>query len=297
MRHCARNTILVGCWLVLAVSPARPLALAAETAAGAALFKQINATTYRYTIDLKDTGTTNLGTLWYSWTLQPDKDYLPVSPTNIVSPSGWSAVVTHLGAGDGFAVRWVASSNALTPGQTLGGFGFDIQQTPAQLSSDPQTASFVYQGAPFSDAGFQFTIAPTSAPWQNPFSHFDVDVNGLISPLDAKQVVDDLIANGPHSLSTPTLTSAPPAFLDVNGDNFVSPTDALLVVDALIAGTPAVATAAVEPVLSPAIFAAPMAVPEPATMVSAASGAATILLMTLVRRARLGRGGRQRALP
>ena len=57
---------------------------AAELASASALFQQIDASTFRYNIDLKDTGTTAIGTLWYAWV--PGADFLGSSPTNLVSP-------------------------------------------------------------------------------------------------------------------------------------------------------------------------------------------------------------------
>jgi len=35
----------------------------------------------------------------------PAEDFMPVSPTNIVSPAGWTEIVTHAGAGDGYAIQ------------------------------------------------------------------------------------------------------------------------------------------------------------------------------------------------
>src|SRR4051794_41542655 len=75
-------------------------AAAAELAAGVILYQQIDATTFRYTLDLNNTGTTTVGTLWYSWV--PGEDFLPASPTNVVGPTGWTPTVRHEFANDGF---------------------------------------------------------------------------------------------------------------------------------------------------------------------------------------------------
>ncbi len=133
-------------------------------AASATIFATTGSS--QYTATLNDTGSTSIGTFWFAWV--PGEDFLDVSPTNIVSPAGWTAVVTHSGAGDGFAIQWKATSSAsdLQSGASLSGFGFTSSETPAQLSgnspffsSTPELTSFTYTGAPFSDAGFDFVAA------------------------------------------------------------------------------------------------------------------------------------------
>lgn len=259
----------VGVVLFAALVPA-VASEAAELAAGVALYKQVDASTYRVSIDLKDTGTTNLGTLWYGWV--PGEDFLPVAPTNIVSPAGWTATVTHESANDGFAVQWVNQSGPLTPGAVLSGFGFDIQQTPTQLTGNstvfPGSAvgtTFVYGGTPFSDAGSQFTILPATAPWQNPFAHTDVTADGQVAPIDALQVINDLLTHGTHAAATPTVANGPAPFLDVNGDNLIAPVDALTVINQLLGATasvsPLVAFPSVATLAPSAVM--PLVVPEP----------------------------------
>jgi len=118
---------------------------------------QVNATTYHYDLVLKNTGTTNVGTFWFSWV--PGVDYMPSSPANVKSATGWSATITHAGVGDGYAILW--QGGPLAAGQTLAGFGFDSAIAPAQMTGLNVTA-YVYSGAPFSDTGFNFSV--TSAP-------------------------------------------------------------------------------------------------------------------------------------
>src|SRR5271168_800242 len=54
---------------------------------------------FQYTVSLQNTGNTPIGTFWYSWV--PGEDFMPVAPTNIVSPSGWKEIVTNGGTSDG----------------------------------------------------------------------------------------------------------------------------------------------------------------------------------------------------
>ncbi len=257
--------------LALALSPS---AGAAETAAGVLVYQQVNASTFRYNIHLQDTGTTNVGTLWYAWV--PGEDFLAASPTNIVSPTGWVAAVTHGGSSDGFAIQWVNTSGPLTAGNTLSGFGFDSLSTPAQLSGNsqffpatPVGTTFIYAGAPLGDAGSQFQILPTSTPWRNPFFPLDVNNNGTITPLDALLVINALLEQGSQTLATPTVDDAPP-FIDVTGDNKLQPLDALNVINQLLAHGTTNDHLGAAPTINATALAAPLNVPEPGSLALAA---------------------------
>ena len=123
---------------------------------------------FDYSITLKDTGAGNLGTFWYSWV--PGKDFMPVSPTNIVAPTGWTDTVTNGGASDGYAIQFVSSSAPLTAGAT-DTFTFESTATPAQIAGNspfypttPVDTAFVYSGGPFSDAGLDFQVASAPEP-------------------------------------------------------------------------------------------------------------------------------------
>lgn len=121
---------------------------------------------FHYDINVTDTGTTNIGTFWFAWV--PGDDFLPSVPSATSSPTGWSNTLTGSeNATDGTAILWVASSNAITPGSSLGGFDFTTTDSPAVLAgmspshpSEPVTTTFIYSGQPFSDAGFQLLTAP-----------------------------------------------------------------------------------------------------------------------------------------
>jgi hypothetical protein len=165
---------------------------AAEMAAATYSDAQINASTYHYDLSLSDTGTTNLGTFWFAWV--PGKDFMPTSPLNIGTPAGWSSFVTGGTPNDGFAIQWVAGiGSALTPGNTLSGFGFDSLTTPAQMAGNSPffptqsvTTSFVYSAGPFSDAGFRFAAqAGPQTGTPDPASAGLIAAGGLllISPL------------------------------------------------------------------------------------------------------------------
>jgi hypothetical protein len=292
--HCARRLCLLlslGLLGTLArTSPAAGLAAQAEIT-----YAQVDAGTYRYSVDLQNTGTTTIGTMWYAWV--PGEDFLASKPTNIMSPSGWTPVVTGGTPGDGFAIQWKTSS-PIAAGSVLTGFQFDSADTPSELASTsashsgiPVGTTVVYEGQPFLDPGQQFVTNPVSDPWTNPLNSLDVNQDGLVSPLDALQVINDLNTNGPRMLAfPPVLPNAPVPFLDVSGDKSVSSLDALLVLNALNAP----ATKQANPLAEPAAFAVsnlsgPSAVPEPATVTLAVLAFAPPLAWITRRRLRRSR--------
>jgi len=122
---------------------------------------------FNYDITVKDNGTTNIGTFWFSWV--PARDFLPSAPLSVSNPAGWGSLVTGTHDSlDGSAIQWTAQAPgaALMPGQSLSGFDFSSPDSPAALDglsptapTTPVLTSFVYAGAPFSDSGFQFTVA------------------------------------------------------------------------------------------------------------------------------------------
>jgi len=69
--------------------------------------------------------------------------------------------------------------------------------------------------------------------WRNPTNPLDVSNDGLISPIDPLQVINELNRTGSYEL--PTVRGAGKPYWDVNGDQFVAPVDALQVINALIA--------------------------------------------------------------
>ncbi len=119
---------------------------------------QLSATAYHYEIVLKNTGTTTIGTFWFSWV--PGRDYMPSPPTNIGAPLYWSGLSTHGGATDGYGIQWTTpySIYYLPAGQSFSGFSFDSAMTPAQLAASPVGVSYVYIGAPQGDPGYNFTV-------------------------------------------------------------------------------------------------------------------------------------------
>ena len=143
--------------MLLSESASAQLSLVSTTGSG-------SSTVYHYSINVTDTGTTNIGTFWFAWV--PGEDFLPSVPSSESSPSGWGSALTgSRNQSDGTAIQWIATSNAITPGHSLSGFAFDSADSPSTLAGNspshpasPILTSFVYSAGPFSDAGSQFVV-------------------------------------------------------------------------------------------------------------------------------------------
>jgi len=152
-----------------------PQLRAAETATATVTLTSTSGSLFNYAITLKDTGTTNIGTLWYAWIQSPFEDFLASTPSNITDPSGWIADINNIGGTDGYSIEYYTflAADQLTPGNTLTGFGFSTPDSPSALAGNsvfypgtPVGTSFIYAGSPESDPGYQFivtTVVPEPA--------------------------------------------------------------------------------------------------------------------------------------
>ncbi len=90
-----------------------------------------------------------------------------------------------------------------------------------------------------------FVDIVTGSGWHNFNLPADVDDNGVIAPLDALTVINEL---NNRELSDPVTGALPspaaPPFLDVNNDGFASPLDAILVINQLPSSSPVAALSA-----------------------------------------------------
>ena len=123
---------------------------------------------FNYTINLTNASSSNagIGTFWYAWV--PGEDFLATSPISVSPPAGWTDNITNMGAGDGFAIQFLANSpaNDVQPGSSLS-FSFTSADSPASVNGNsvfypgtPAGTSIVYPQGPFSDAGHQFVVTP-----------------------------------------------------------------------------------------------------------------------------------------
>jgi hypothetical protein len=154
--------------VVALLTGAAGMAQAATKASGTISNVDLGGGVFRYTITLTNVGTTAVKTLWFAWV--PGQDYLATSPTNIVSPAGWSAIITGGAPGDGYAIQWTTSSAPLAPGASLD-YSFESTDTPTMIAgnsvffpSTPVGTSFVYEGAPFSGGSSEFVVGVPVSP-------------------------------------------------------------------------------------------------------------------------------------
>ncbi len=140
------------------------------------------------------------------------------------------------------------------------------------------------------------TVVGVHPSFKNPIIVDDVNNDGTVQPLDALQVIDELLVNGTHSLSGPFSGTK---YFDTSGDGKVSPLDALKVINALLASGGAAApamSAAAMPSMSAAAMPSPMmspmmVVPEPSSFVLAAAGTLALAGYALRRRMRRKQDG------
>lgn len=137
---------------------------AALSAASTITAVALDASTYRYSVTLDNTGNTTIGSFWFAWI--PGANFMPDSPTNIQPPAGWSSIITHENINDGYGILWTAPA-PISPASPVLTFQFDSTTTPAEMAGIaaghpgvPVLRSFVYIGAPFDDAGFVYDITP-----------------------------------------------------------------------------------------------------------------------------------------
>ena len=122
-----------------------------------------NPNTYNITLQNNSTAGETFTTFWFSWL--PGQDYMAVSPTNVVAPSGWTFTITHAGSSDGYAIRFIPST-PMAAGTTVNGFSFQSTSTLA----DFQGNSVFFPSTPVMTAQVFSTIDTTlTVTVQDPF--------------------------------------------------------------------------------------------------------------------------------
>ena len=75
-----------------------------------------------------------------------------------------------------------------------------------------------------------FVGAQILRPWQNPVYRWDINDDGMITPLDVLIAITEINANGARQLPVPVQPpQVPPPYYDVSGDNALTALDVLLV--------------------------------------------------------------------
>lgn len=143
-------------------------ARAAIGASATVTAQQAGPNSWNYSMSLTNTGTTAIGTYWFSWI--PGYDFLPSAPTSLSAPTGWTVTTPQ----DGYiqpywSIQWVNASTPLQPGQTLSGFNFTSPDAPTTVGGSsylgsfyPVSSAYVYIGAPELDPGAFFSSPVTT---------------------------------------------------------------------------------------------------------------------------------------
>lgn len=159
------RTIVTSASILAAASVSHAALVADATVTGS----PIGGGVYHYTVTLHNTGTTTVGTLWFSWI--PGANFMTAVPTAITSPTGWSGSL--FGGAGSASILWQANTAAsrLAAGGTLSTFAFNSTHSPADLSglsvNDNRyvvSTSFVYIGSALNDPGYQFVASVVPAP-------------------------------------------------------------------------------------------------------------------------------------
>jgi hypothetical protein len=116
---------------------------------------------YVYSLTFSDAAgaTSSIGSVWYAWV--PGSFYLPGIPSSAAAPAGWMATIS------GNSVQFTADSPAdyITAGQSLSGFSYHANFSPAQLAAAPNSGlADAYSAGLFSDAGDIFTVQTVPEP-------------------------------------------------------------------------------------------------------------------------------------
>jgi hypothetical protein len=138
--------------------------LAAINATASYTSQQLDASHWRYSVTLNNTGSTNIGTYWFGWVVFPPiYDLLPSIPTNVQSPAGWTGAGLNDSFYGGYSAEWTTSTSPLAPGASLGGFTFDSADSPTVMANTSPVfslyrtdTSWVYVGPSQGDPGLRF---------------------------------------------------------------------------------------------------------------------------------------------
>jgi hypothetical protein len=152
--------------------------------------------TFNYTLTLNnsDTSTTNIETFWFSWV--PGQNFMPVVPTNIGTPTGWTDEITHGGSSDGYAIQFVTSTAPLAPCGSLT-FTFTSTSSPKTMAGDsglysstPIGTSFVYSGPPETGASDEFVVETIAGSSPNPTNLVSVSFSNVVQVCKTRIKID-----------------------------------------------------------------------------------------------------------
>ena len=159
---------------------------AGEIASGTVSGSGSGPYTYNLTFSDDPTATQPIGSVWYSWV--PGQFFLPSDPLTAFAPNGWTANLS----GTFNSVQFLANSSAnyIQPGQTLSGFGYTANFTPAQLAGAANSGeSVAYVAGLFSDPPFGSgnTFVVQTAPEPSSLALLGIGIAGFLGITQRKK--------------------------------------------------------------------------------------------------------------
>jgi len=138
-----------------------------------------------------------------------------VLANDVVPPSGSTLSLESEQTNSGGVVTLIdATTIAYTP--------------PIGFSGDDQFSYSQTSGDTVSTASVQITVNSRGIPLHNSSNRFDVDANGIVTPLDLLLVIRDINAFGSRLIPIGTESQAP--FVDINADNLINPLDLIQII-------------------------------------------------------------------
>ncbi|MCB9924064.1 MAG: hypothetical protein H6822_17920 [Planctomycetaceae bacterium] len=122
----------------------------------------------------------------------------------------------------------------MLPSLETGSYRVQVLGTTGSQGTTPTTQAVAISGAaPVASVDFGFVAV--ASPWQNASNRFDANNDGVVSPIDALLIINELNSNGSRKLTSADVT---PPFMDVNGDGYVAPIDVLQVINDIESSLP-----------------------------------------------------------
>ena len=184
--------------------------------------------------------------------------------------------------GGGFAVFGWIVGNGQSIADTINNLpkdGFSIFSTNVPLKNYTPPDAIEESNLVFVN---DITVVETHPSFQNPFNSADVVNDGLLKASDAHAVINDLLANGLHSVVGPFSGTN---YLDATGNGTITAADAHHVINALLSQASAAPQAA--PMVAPLAASMFTVVPEPTSLSLGAMAALALAAGALWRRRRL----------
>jgi len=195
------------------------------------------------------------------WIDVNDTSLVTVAAGTVGEVNAYAGGVAYLAGGQ------VERLNTGIAGGTIKVFGENLSIVDDTLTGTLRDGTPIDADVAMPGSG-EIQLNPPPDRWQNPLNPLDTSNDGLVAPIDALLVINELNKNNSHALPPKPLDPST-GMIDVDGDNIVAPLDALLVINFLNQQA-AAATLVGE--------GAPVSVPEPSTLLLGVAGLLILLV-------------------